>query len=690
MGIREEKLSISISRLPVLLAVIVASTVIGVVLVGKLSGIKLAPQRTEVSLSSSDLWDISRYRARQNYTTRARDINIGGGFQRIPFVSFYERRDAQPSGQLLINDKYKSRFISSEGIVFDFPFSGVPIDLKIIDGKYNFAFRKIFNGRLFRLIYDPSGQLIGQQPVELENVDFPIFRAAAVIDGGIYWVIYDNNKRKNYLIYPDFFKGASDMMLELPTFYPPAGGTYEMEPPVFFAGDGHGSIRLIAGAQLVRIMDGKMQSQRLSECETAIEALFIPDGETVLCRAISGKSASYLINHVRENRIEYLDATDGIPWLLSYAKDKGVVSVRRAKSQGDILEMFRWDLRNSQQSGLLEFGINNIEGRIPWSQIYYINGLMDLLLLIDIHDGAKDIFLSMVPDLLQRVAIEIRSLDDLLDQPMGFHSKGFTHDRSMALFAVQTSRLLLLFDRYLEDFPYAPPLKNIHKLAHSVANLEGHIEVLAREGENVAWMKQGTAHLRWPKCSSFYFDGMPVPYNHQNEWAYSLFNGARVRGFSPNSQSLDDQRQIISFFLEKLGKNGGFPDVSGWYYWYGHAFDGWGQVDNLSCNMPKYSGDRGLAWISFRTIDLMSVLSALDFMTVTDRESLLDSAFNTVKEGGVYPFASRSLIALGKIPQVRMSVLERYFRATSPWELSNTPWALAMSVKTLESFPLKN
>lgn len=667
----------------VLIAVLIATIIVGVSLDGALRETTPLSQREDVALSGTSPWDLSKYGTRRTAITRTLASIDGDGFQSIPFVSLADNPDAPPMGHLFINGRYESRFISSEGVEISFPFPGVPIDLKVIDGKYNFAFRKIFDGDLFRLIYGPSGQLISQQAVKLSNVDFPIFRASAVSNGGLYWVIYDNSRRKNYLIDADNFREGSSMMLELPTFYPPAGGTYEMEPPVFFTSYNNGSFTVIAGSQHLRINDGAIESQRLSECETVIEALFTADGPAVLCRAIEGKSAPYLLNVINGSGIEYLDASDGIPWRLLYTKNDGAFSVRRAKSQRDVLEMFLWDLRNSQQSGLLEFGINNTEGRIPWSQIYYLNGLMDVLLLIDLHRDANAIFAGIADDILQRVSLEMRSLDDLLDQHMGFHSKGFTHDRSAALFAVQTSRLLLLFDRYLEELPNAPPLKNTEDLRELVLNLDGHIEQLAHEGEESAWMKKGTAHLRWPKCSAFYFDGMPVPYNHQNEWAYSLFNAARIRGLPHNSPKLDDQRQIIGFFMERLGKDGGFPETNGWYYWYGHAFDGWSEKDDLSCNKPNYPGDRGLAWISFRTIDFMSVLSALDFARGLDRQKLLQSALAAVKRGDVYPFSARSLLAFGLTPQVEIPVLEKYYRATAPWELANTPWALALSA-TLE------
>lgn len=659
--------------IPLVLVGAAAAVAIGAFVIGRDDAHTL--QRTESPLSSTSAWDISRYKAPRTAELKEVSNTRVDGFVKIPFTSMGGGGEA-PLGDVYVNKKYESKFLTP-GLEISFPFPGVPVDLKVINGEYNFSFRKMFDGELFRLTYDKSGVLLREQKIDIRGVDFPIFRASAVSNGGLYWVIYDNSKRKNYLIDVDHYQDASGLKVELPTFYPPAGGTYEMEPPVFFTGDGDGGFQLIAGALHARIKNGNVEGSRLADCETVVETLFTPNGPVVLCRAQEGKSSPYFLSVIDKNHLEYLDMAEGIPWRLR-AQEDGGFSVSRARSEKDTLEMFLWDLRNSQQSGLMEFGVNNVEGRIPWSQIYYLNGLMDLLLLVDLHQNAHVVFSGVSGDLLSRVILEVQSLDDLLEKDKGFHTKGFTHDRSLALFAVQTSRLLLLFDRYTEELPGAPQLKNIEKLRRMVAGLDGHIDQLAHEGEEAVWMKKGTAHLRWPKCSAFYFDGMAVPFNHQNEWAYSLFNAARVRGVNTDTPSLDSQRDIIEFFMERLGRKGGFPSKEGWHYWYGHAYDGWKKEDDLSCNMKSYPGDHGLAWISFRTIDLMSVLSALDFVSGLDNKKLLDSGQDAVKYGDVYPFAARSLLAAGRAPQIQIPVLERYYRITAPWEIANVPWALVM------------
>lgn len=634
-------------------------------------------KRQDFPLSERSSWNISNYHQRSNKYNKN---SASDGYDILPFTSL-SGGAGQPDGQIKIDKNYNTKFISSK-LEINFPFPGVPIDLKIIGDKYHFAFRKIFEGNLFELIYSTDGQLIGIQEIILSGVDFPIFRASSVGADRLYWIVYDNKRRKNQLIDIKHANESNGFRLDLPSFYPPAGDTYEMEAPIFLSGDEDSGFQLIAGSLYAKINGEKIETQKMTSCDNVIEAIFTPSGPAVLCLAKEGMGGSYLLGMLDTMHFSPLDMEKGVPWGIAY-NEEGIAYVNQANTKEEIAKVFLRDIRNGQQSGVLEFGINNIEGRIPWSQIYYLNGLLDLLLLVDTHKEADAMFGGVANDVLHRIVIEMQALDDLLDMNNGFHTKGFTHDRSAALFAVQTSRLLLLFDRYTEELPNAPVLRNIEKLRHVVFTLSGHIDQLAYDGESSNWMKKGTAHLRWPKCSAFYFDGMAVPFNHQNEWAYSLFNSARIKSVNADVPWLNDPKDMIKFFLERLSNKNGFPTVGKWDYWYGHAYDGWTEKDNRSCNTPAYVGDHGLAWISFRTIDFMSVMSAIDFIPELNDKKILKSAIDAVKFGDVFPFAARSLLANGEKPQIQLPVLERYYRATSPWEISNSPWALVMGTSAL-------
>ena len=163
---------------------------------------KSTDERLEAVLSSVAPWDVSRYRAaRAAWLPEVRT----DGYSKVPLTSF-GGREGDSLGDLYVNEHYASKFISS-GLEIAFPFPGVPVDLKVIDGQYNFAFRKVFDGQLFRLTYNRSGQLLKTQAIEFDGIDYPIFRASTVGKGRLYWVVCDNKKRKNYLMGVDHVQG---------------------------------------------------------------------------------------------------------------------------------------------------------------------------------------------------------------------------------------------------------------------------------------------------------------------------------------------------------------------------------------------------------------------------------------------------------------------------------------------------
>jgi hypothetical protein len=362
----------------------------------------------------------------------------------------------------------------------------------------------------------------------------------------------------------------------------------------------------------------------------------------------------------------------GIPWQLQLSDD-GSIQISYAKSPSEILEMLVHDLTSLQQAGWSEFGINNREGRIPWSQIYYLNGLMDILYLADNNQAAREMFGPIAADVRTRLDLEI-SLIDWHWQEGRFPTQAFTVDRSPALFAVQTGRLLMLLRRYLSETSSPQSLTSYPDVEHHVVNLVDHIDVLAFEGESETWIPTGTAHLRWPKGSKFYFDGVAVPYNHQNEWAYSLFY-TNTRSPLHNITQLDAAEDILTFFLSRISEDGALPKTA-WDYWWGTAYDGWQEEDGVSVNKPAYAGDKGKAWISFRTIDAMSALSLRDRLPSEQREHLESSVLSLVNRGLLYPFASYELYEAGRFPRIQKDVALDYARVSSPWELQSATWAL--------------
>lgn len=105
------------------------------------------------------------------------------------------------------------------------------------------------------------------------------------------------------------------------------------------------------------------------------------------------------------------------------------------------------------------------------------------------------------------------------------------------------------------------------------------------------------------------------------------------------------------------------------------------------CLLRFLKSEYVLAWISFRTIEVMSVISAVESIPGLNNKRMVESAIDTVKFGNVFPFAVRSLLAAGKAPQIQVTVLERYYRAAALWEISNSPWALVMGASHHQKYP---
>ncbi|HQZ06113.1 MAG TPA: hypothetical protein PLJ46_09585, partial [Burkholderiaceae bacterium] len=604
----------------------------------------------------------------------------------IPFTKFVSR-DAV--GAVWFDPKSGlSRLKLDSGPTLRFQRRGVPVFMESLDDDlYAVVFRAIPRNDISLLHWNARTGTVQTQGITRDGVDYLLFRTGHFDGKLLSLIVYDNHSAKNYLRRYEKTAGRWQPVaeeLELPTLEDPAGTHYEMEPPLKIFAEGNNLT--VVGGNLLATVAGKAFSEvRIPDCQRVVEAVHTPAGIAVLCnRKTVDQHGAYLLKGGGATPATIIATSDGIPWSLHWRTDEKRLGYRLAKDSNSYTELLEFDIARAQNSGLLDFGSDNIEGRVPWSQIYYLNGLLDAIYMARRDDKAFEIFVPIARQIRLRLELEIRLLDQLLDREAGMRTRAFTYDRSLALFAVQTSRLLLLFDRYQTEFPDAKPLRNHDRLRKQVGNLDQHIEVLSNAGESEKWLKAKSRHLRWPRGSAFYFDGLPVPYNHQNEWAYAMFQTNRALGTSVTTKNLAPQREIIQHFLDNLSTNGGFPPANDWHYWWGQAFDGYDAASGQSVNTPAYVGDKSIAWISFRTIDLMSVMASLDFMPNLDGEALKGSALDRLRDGDIYPFATRSLLDAGAQPGLNERVVHRYARTGAPWDISNQVWALAMLPVTSE------
>jgi hypothetical protein len=134
--------------------------------------------------------------------------------------------------------------------------------------------------------------------------------------------------------------------------------------------------------------------------------------------------------------------------------------------------------------------------------------------------------------------------------------------------------------------------------------------------------------------------------------------------------------EILEHFLARIAPSGHLPPSGKWDYWWGMAYDGWTDADQVSVNRPSYDGDRHKAWISFRSIDVMALLAGADRLPDGMRHRLVESALTLVGRGDLYPFVSYELMERhARTPALSPVVANAYLRVSSPWELQSAAWA---------------
>ncbi|HXH80910.1 hypothetical protein [Nocardioides sp.] len=525
---------------------------------------------------------------------------------------------------------------------------------------------------------DESGRRRGRLTIRSSPGSAPMLRAAAFHRGALHVVYYDNPSLTNYLARYRRRPGGYVRQGEpvaLPTLEDPAGLTYEMIPALSLVA-AKDQLHLIGGTLSATVNeDGSMTSSRVPNCLRVLEAVALPRGPVVLClqKRELGVSAPFELHGPEGVRLPRLGGGGGVPFGLGVVD--GNVRIKVADTPRGLAAMLRFDLQRAN-SGWLEYGTDNVEGRVAWSQIYYLNGFLDFLLLAGGDKQDWRMFSSLLEQMRARLDQEL-VMADRHWRSGRYETRAFTVDRSRALFAVQTSRLLLLMERYTDELRDPAGLPGHRELRAAVTRLTDHIEVLAREGQEPHWLPSGVPYLRWPQGSAFSFDGLNVPYNHQNEWAYALLRSGT------NERAEATAQGIVAHFLRHVAPDGRLPHTGSWDYWWGQAYDGWTEADDVSDNKPAYDGDRIEAWISFRSIDAMSALAAAPMLDPVTRLHLRSSAASLVREGKLYPFVGYELRRAGVELDLPSAVARRHIRVSSPWELQNAAWAYSAELTRL-------
>jgi hypothetical protein len=331
-----------------------------------------------------------------------------------------------------------------------------------------------------------------------------------------------------------------------------------------------------------------------------------------------------------------------------------------ARTVTDISDLLTFDLTRAGLNGVANFGENNLEGRLAWSQAYYLNGILSMLEL----STELGLAAEFQTKLRLRFISEVEELAALAAEPYpGFMVKRYSLDR-------EPLASLLHFGRILKSVWRGASLLSIGTSAkfgaigQQFTHAAGANEVFAPPSGG----KPAPARMR--KHIPFWSDGADLPWNLRSAWIEGL-------SWAPEKPAamVETAGSLAEDFIS--GALAGLPDK--WPYAAGNTVTGWSVSDNISSNTPAYSGDIANpngAHISYRSMDALAVLAAGRTGITAENDAVTGHLASLVSRGLLYPFVNEEFAARGKPIDIPFSVGRIYARSTLPWQVQNQPWSL--------------
>lgn len=554
------------------------------------------------------------------------------------------------------------------------------VPLKIIEdgGRYLVLMRELLTNHLYLVSLNKLNLQVTYQNIDQYTDSFLDFREGLFHQEQLLIVAYDSLRGRNIL--KIFVENEGEFKekqtIELPSVKDPAGSTYEVIPKFFLLPSYNEKFRVhIMAGQLYMIYDGHslIEKPLVDDIEVFVEV--IKGHHDELYALVKTTMSLFAIYDFQKNQIVHSFEPGDIPFNLDFYRDR--VQYQLLNTKNDIKELFIKDFLANKASGILYLGSNNIEGWSAWAQVYYLNGLLSFLELARDDTDFFEVFKDYVILVQRRVELEMLLLTHQLNSADGLRVRVFSVDRSLATFAVQSSRFALLYKRYLRLFPHDTLAKEaLRVLDNEVVHLTNHMEVLEKGvGKTVSkqWNSDNAYYLAWPRGKAFYFDGVPVPYNHQNEWATYVIQ-------TDKHEVADSVINLFVNHITDYRKREELPKKAIWPYWWAKAWEGWSEQEEISFNKPTYAGDKGDGWISFRTIDTIAMLK---LFAARHEYQYVNQVMDFVREGDVYPFVAKELISFNRVPAFLDSTISRFIRFTSPWELDNVVWSYFGFIKKM-------
>lgn len=374
---------------------------------------------------------------------------------------------------------------------------------------------------------------------------------------------------------------------------------------------------------------------------------------------LSDDYSKYEIVTFSQNGLKQRKGLDGgVPYALKW--DGSTVLYRKATTKADYANVFLFDLLKMRFHGLLDFGSNNLEGRVAWSQVYYINGLLSLL-----KGYGPDVSGEVKKNIEERVKSELSLIAELCeDEYPGFDVKRYSIDRENVLFALHLGRVLDLFGR--AGFV----INNNQKIQLCKIKIKSELESLDKTVEKVSRLPDGAGMaMRYRYGYPFWADGANVPFNYISGYIAGLLS------FDRSDADVHVAVRLSEPLVSELVGNK-YPQL--WRYWQGIGDAGWSISDRVSLNTPDYVGNRkSMAHVTYRTMDAYALSKINQFDPSAVSDDLVNYLRSLVQTGYLLPSLNEVFTDNGGGPVLmNPQVVNRYARSAYAYELESQIWAL--------------
>lgn len=365
----------------------------------------------------------------------------------------------------------------------------------------------------------------------------------------------------------------------------------------------------------------------------------------------------YLVVFDDERLFHFEKIKDDVPWGLDF--NNIVVNYKLASQAKNKIDVFYYDLERLTKNGKLQIAANNLEGRIVWSQLYYLNGIINAISLTSNNNDIKQ-------KLKSKLEKEVGLISELCNTEYpGLKVKRYSVEREPIdialhlglvndfLYKIRSDNSLDIVSRKIN----ACIIKNFDLIYRFENTLESDRKTRF-EGKYISYPYFKIGYPFWA-------DGANLPYNYVSGISLGLLN-------YPNYKDYSKIMEYLTPLLSEIQKISN-ADLA-WRYWWGIGNSGWNETQNVSFNTPNYIGNRdGLAHITYLTIDAKAVLS-LNKRVELD-EKIIHRIENMTKKGLLLPsvnefYSENKMLTLETIPRLR------YSRASAIWELQSQPYAL--------------